>query len=67
VVATTAHLPTILQPDSEQRPFKLVFPDRAMAAEVLPQLESLLQKQGLDIKLIYGTGQDLVPRIVIKV
>lgn len=50
----------IPQPDSEQRPFKVsFFLTEISAAEVLPQLESLLQKQGLDTKLIYSTGQDL--------
>lgn len=61
VVATTAHFADLIpQPDSEQRPFKVsFFLTEAMAVEVLPQLESLLPKQGLDIKLIYSTGQDL--------
>ena len=62
VVATTApnFADLILQPDSEQRPFKVsFFLTQTAAVEVLPQLESLLQKQGLDTKLIYSTGQDL--------
>ncbi len=61
MVATTAHFADLIpQPDSEQRPFKVsFFLTEAMAVEVLPQLESLLPKQGLDIKLIYSTGQDL--------
>ena len=61
VVATTAHFADLVpQPDSEQRPFKVsFFLTQALAPEVLPQLESLLQKQGLDTKLIYSTGQDL--------
>lgn len=61
VVATTAHFADLVpQPDSEQRPFKVSFLlAEAIAPEVLPQLKSLLQKQGLDTKLIYSTGQDL--------
>ena len=67
VVATTAHFADLVaQPESEQRPFKVSFFLTAeMAANVLPQLESLLQERGLDIKLIYSTGQDLdiLPRL----
>ncbi|WP_250123054.1 sucrose-phosphate phosphatase [Chroococcidiopsis sp. CCMEE 29] len=61
IVATTAHFADLVpQPDSEQRPFKVsFFLTEAIAAEVMPQLQSLLEKQGLDIKLIYSTGQDL--------
>lgn len=61
ILATTAHFADlVLQPDSEQRPFKVsFFLTEAIAQELLPQLESLLQKQGLDVKLIYSTGQDL--------
>lgn len=61
VVATTAHFADLVpQPDSEQRPFKVsFFLTEQSAGEVLPQLESLLQKQCLDTKLIYSTGQDL--------
>jgi len=61
VVAMTAHFADLIpQPDSEQRPFKVsFFLTQTAAVEVLPQLESLLQKQGLDTKLIYSTGLDL--------
>lgn len=61
VVATTAHFADLVpQPDSEQRPFKVsFFLTEAIAAEVMPRLQSLLEKQGLDVKLIYSTGQDL--------
>ncbi len=61
VVATTAHFADLVpQPDSEQCPFKVsFFLTEAIAAEVIPRLQSLLEKQGLDIKLIYSTGQDL--------
>lgn len=60
VVATTAHFADLIsQPDSEQRPFKVsFFLTQEIAAEVLPQIESLLQRS-LDVKLIYSTGQDL--------
>ena len=61
VVATTAHFADLVpQPETEQRPFKVsFFLTQALAPEILPQLQSLLQKQGLDTKLIYSTGQDL--------
>lgn len=61
IIATTAHFADLIpQPDSEQRPFKVsFFLTQSLASEVLPQLESLLQKHGLDTKLIYSTGQDL--------
>lgn len=61
VIAATAHFADLVaQPDSEQRPFKAsFFLTQAAAVEVLPRLESLLQEQGLDTKLIYSAGQDL--------
>ena len=61
VVATTAHFADlVMQPDSEQRPYKVSFWLRDDSAQkVLPQLESLLQQQGLDAKLIYSAGVDL--------
>ncbi|MBV9385475.1 MAG: sucrose-phosphate phosphatase [Chroococcidiopsidaceae cyanobacterium CP_BM_ER_R8_30] len=61
VLAASAHFADLVpQPESEQRPFKVsFFLTQTAAAEVLPQLESLLQKQGLETKLIYSTGQDL--------
>ncbi len=61
IVATTAHFADLVpQPESEQRPFKVSFRlTQAIADEVLPQLESLLQQQRLETKLIYSTGQDL--------
>lgn len=66
VVATSAHFADLVsQPDSEQCPFKVsFFLTKAVAVEVLPQLESVLRHQNLDVKLIYSTGQDLdiVPR-----
>lgn len=61
VLATTAHFADLIpQPETEQRPFKVsFFLTSSSAGEVLPQLESSLQKQDLDVKLIYSTGQDL--------
>ena len=56
--ATFADL--ILQPDSEQRQFKLSYYLPEIAAKtVLPQLEAKLQAQGLTPKLVYSSGQDL--------
>ncbi|WP_144415984.1 sucrose-phosphate phosphatase [Calothrix sp. 336/3] len=53
------------QPTSEQRPFKVSFFLEAEQSEkILPELETELQKCGLNIKLIYSSGIDLdiVPR-----
>jgi sucrose-6F-phosphate phosphohydrolase len=53
------------QPDSEQRPFKVsFFLKEEFADKILPQIETKLQKYGLNIKLIYSSGIDLdiVPR-----
>ncbi len=61
ILATTAHFADlVIQPDSEQRPYKVSFLlTEKSAQEVLPQLKSLLQQQGLDTKLIYSAGVDL--------
>lgn len=61
IVSKTAHFSDLVpQPDSEQRPFKVsFFLTKEVAEEVIPRLESTLQEQGLNIKLIYSTGQDL--------
>ncbi len=61
VLATTAHFADlVIQPDSEQRPYKVSFLlTEDSAQEVLPQLKSSLQQQGLDTKLIYSAGIDL--------
>ncbi|MCC5639732.1 sucrose-phosphate phosphatase [Nostoc sp. CHAB 5844] len=53
------------QPDSEQRPFKVsFFVKQEFADKILPEIETKLQKYGLNIKLIYSSGIDLdiVPR-----
>jgi hypothetical protein len=61
ILAIAAHFADLtLQPDSEQRPYKVSFHlARTVAAELLPQLESTLKQQGLEVKLIYSTGTDL--------
>ncbi|MBE9189516.1 sucrose-phosphate phosphatase [Gloeocapsopsis crepidinum LEGE 06123] len=61
IVAASAHFADLVpQPDSEQRPFKVsFFLTQSVFGEVIPQLETLLQNRGLDVKLIYSTGQDL--------
>ncbi len=61
ILATTAHFADlVLQPDSEQRPYKVSFLlTEESVQEVLPQLKSSLQQQGLDTKLIYSAGADL--------
>ncbi|MEH1840615.1 MAG: sucrose-phosphate phosphatase [Nostoc sp.] len=48
-----------LQPDSEQRPFKVSFFLQHNAGVILPQLEAELQKSKLNVKLIYSSGIDL--------
>ncbi|MBE9198555.1 MULTISPECIES: sucrose-phosphate phosphatase [unclassified Nodularia (in: cyanobacteria)] len=49
-----------LQPDSEQRAFKVsFFLQQEVAVNVLPQLEAELLKSKLNIKLIYSSGIDL--------
>ena len=61
IIAATAHFADlVIQPDSEQRPYKVSFLlTEDSAQEVLPQLKSSLQQQGLDTKLIYSAGMDL--------
>jgi sucrose-6-phosphatase len=48
-----------LQPDSEQRPFKVSFFLQHNAGVILPLLEAELQKNQLNVKLIYSSGIDL--------
>ena len=61
IMATTAHFSDlVLQPESEQRPFKVSFfltPESSV--EVLPRLKSLLKERQLDVKLVYSSGKDL--------
>jgi len=50
----------VLQPDSEQNPFKVSYYLTEQAAvEVIPRLESALSKDGLQTKLVYSGSQDL--------
>jgi sucrose-6F-phosphate phosphohydrolase len=66
VLSITQQFPDLVpQPDSEQRPFKIsFFLQQEVAATVIPQLESELEKCELNVKLIYSSGIDLdiVPR-----
>ncbi|GCL38782.1 sucrose phosphatase [Sphaerospermopsis reniformis] len=48
-----------LQPESEQRLFKVSFFLEEKLASIIPQLEAELQKLQLNIKLIYSSGIDL--------
>ncbi|MEQ8971155.1 MAG: sucrose-phosphate phosphatase [Coleofasciculus sp. C1-SOL-03] len=61
VVAIAAHYSDlVLQPETEQRPFKVSYVvSEEISSELLPRLESSLQEKGLDVKLIYSGGQDL--------
>ncbi|MBW4614749.1 MAG: sucrose-phosphate phosphatase [Desmonostoc vinosum HA7617-LM4] len=57
---TSKYSELILQPDSEQRSFKVsFFLQQAAAEDILPQLEAELLKYKLNIKLIYSSGIDL--------
>ncbi|MBD2295361.1 sucrose-phosphate phosphatase [Anabaena sphaerica FACHB-251] len=49
----------VLQPDSEQRPFKVSFFLKEEFSGILPKLEAELEKSQLNIKLIYSSGIDL--------
>ncbi|MGI0486203.1 sucrose-phosphate phosphatase [Pantanalinema rosaneae CENA516] len=61
IVATTAHIADLTpQAETEQRPFKVsYFLSPSAAIEVIPRLETLLAKQGLEVQLIYSGSQDL--------
>lgn len=48
------------QPTSEQRPFKVsYFLSEAIAVELLPKLQALLDDAGLDAQLVYSGSKDL--------
>jgi sucrose-6F-phosphate phosphohydrolase len=49
----------VLQPDSEQRPFKVSFFLREERSNLIPAIESELTKLSLNVKLIYSSGEDL--------
>nr|WP_228035554.1 sucrose-phosphate phosphatase [Oculatella sp. LEGE 06141] len=61
VAAIAAHFADLVpQSPQEQTPFKASYHlSQEVAPMVLPQLEASLQKQGLDIQLIYSSGKDL--------
>ena len=60
ILAITEQFPElVLQPHTEQRPFKVSFFLKAELSGVLPQLEAELQKTQLNIKLIYSSEIDL--------
>ena len=61
VAASAARFVDLIpQPDSEQRPFKVsYFINEQAAAEVIPDLEALLEEQGLDTQVIFSGGKDL--------
>jgi sucrose-6-phosphatase len=61
VAAITAHFADlVLQPETEQCPFKVsFFLTQEAATEVLPLLESKLAEQQLATQLIYSSGKDL--------
>lgn len=61
VLSITAHFQDlVLQPDAEQRPYKVsFFLSPALAEDLLPRLEVALHIRGLDVKLVYSGDQDL--------
>lgn len=49
-----------LQPETEQRPFKVsYFLSETAAKTVVPELESRLDRHGLSVKVVYSGGKDL--------
>ncbi|XP_020114194.1 probable sucrose-phosphatase 1 [Ananas comosus] len=61
VLEETAKFPQLSpQSETEQRPHKISFYiDKANAQEVVKSLSELLEKRGLDVKIIYSGGMDL--------
>jgi sucrose-6-phosphatase len=60
ILGITQKFPDLeLQPESEQRPFKVSFFLVEKYAGIIPQLQAELQKHQLNIKLIYSSGIDL--------
>lgn len=61
VIAVTAHFSDLVpQANSEQSPFKVsFFLTEEASIWLLPQLDTLLKQQGLDVQLIYSSGRDL--------
>ena len=66
VINTASHFADLIpQPDTEQLPFKVsYFLTEVVAADVLCELEDLLQKRGINVRLIYSGSKDLdiIPR-----
>jgi sucrose-6-phosphatase len=60
ILSITEQFPElVLQPESEQRPFKVSFFVQEEVVSLIPQLQTELQKSELNIKLIYSGGIDL--------
>jgi sucrose-6F-phosphate phosphohydrolase len=61
IVAAAAHFADLTpQPDSEQRPFKVSYlVTELAAAEVLPELQQVLDDRNLAVQVIYSGGKDL--------
>uniref|UniRef100_A0A2P2JEZ6 Sucrose-phosphatase n=1 Tax=Rhizophora mucronata TaxID=61149 RepID=A0A2P2JEZ6_RHIMU len=66
IVEETEKFPELRpQPETEQRPHKVsFFLDKIKASEVIRSLSELLEKHGLDVKVIYsnGTALDILPK-----
>lgn len=61
VLSITAHFnDLVLQPDADQRPYKVSFYlSPSLAVDLLPRLEVALHIRGLDVQLVYSGGKDL--------
>lgn len=60
ILAVTKQFPElVMQPETEQRPFKVSFFLEEKGSVIIPQLEQELTKSKLNIKLIYSSGIDL--------
>jgi len=60
ILSVTDHFSDLLlQPDSEQRPFKVSFFLEETKSTIIPEIELELQKLNLSVKLIYSSGEDL--------
>jgi sucrose-6-phosphatase len=62
IVASGANFADLeLQPESEQRPFKVSYQNlkEETARKIIPALETLLQDQGLHTQVVYSGGKDL--------
>lgn len=61
VLSITAHFnDLVMQPESEQGPYKAsFFLESTLAADLLPRLDVALQIRGLDVKLVYSGEKDL--------